>query len=212
MKEDRTPMSTTAIIRWTRQADGTYVKEGELPAHIPTARIFAIDEDYETNLHAACPGVKLRPKEEAIALVERKIAEGSYRDWRYEIRPEISTAESSPAPPVAPSESCEVRLCPNERCKKGPNGTRGIVTNRRAKYCCSYCRVDVCRRNRLKLEQIEKPKRKRRRDAKWKDHAERQRAYQRIHSTAGLPQGIKDLLWIRARTPRVRDNRVPETT
>jgi hypothetical protein len=48
-------MSTQAIIRWTRQADGSYAKEGTLPAEISHARIFAIDEDYETNPHAICP-------------------------------------------------------------------------------------------------------------------------------------------------------------
>jgi hypothetical protein len=52
-----------------------------------------IDEDYERNPHAVCQGLKLRPKEEAIELVERKIAEGSYRAWRYEIRPERSSEE-----------------------------------------------------------------------------------------------------------------------
>jgi hypothetical protein len=71
--------------------------------------------------------------------------------------------------------------CANERCKKGPNGTRGIVKRRRAKYCCAYCRVDVCRRNRPKPEQIKKPSRKRRRDAKYTSNSERQRAYQARH-------------------------------
>ena len=66
-------------LRWTRQSDDSYLKEGTLPADIPTARIFAIDEDYETNPHAVCPGLKLWPREEAVELVERKIAEGSYR-------------------------------------------------------------------------------------------------------------------------------------
>src|SRR5882672_5560847 len=144
-------MSMTAIFRWTRRADGGYVKEGTLPANTPTARIFTIDEDYETNPHAICPGQKLWPKEEAVELVERKIAEGSYRAWRFEIRPEVSTP---PASTEGPSESPAFRPCPNERCKKGPNGTRGIVKSRRAKYCCVYCRVDVCRRSRPKPEQI----------------------------------------------------------
>src|SRR5216683_3508710 len=114
-------MITTAMIRWTRQADGSYIKEGTLPANIPTARIFAIDEDYETNPHAGCPGLKLRPRDEAVELVERKIAEGSYRVWRYEIRPEMPSAEVPPAPALGPSESLASRPCPNERCKKGPN-------------------------------------------------------------------------------------------
>lgn len=90
-------------------------------------------------------------------------------------------------------------LCPNPRCKKGPDGTPGIVQSRRAKYCCRYCRVDVCRRNRPKPEQIEKPKRKRRKDAKHTSPAERQRAYEARHSTRGLPQAIKDYLWMRNR-------------
>ena len=70
-------MSTQAVIRWTRQADGSYAKEGALPAEISDVRIFAIDEDYETNPHAVCPGLKLWPKEEAVELVERKISDGS---------------------------------------------------------------------------------------------------------------------------------------
>ncbi len=100
-------------------------------------------------------------------------------------------------------------LCANVRCRKGPDGTRGIVKSRRAKYCCPYCRVDVCRRSRPKPEQIEKPKRKRRRDAKWKDHAERQRAFQARHSLAGFPQGIRDLVRTRARGAEVGDKCVP---
>jgi hypothetical protein len=197
-------------IRWTRQANGSYIKEGNLPADIPTARIFAIDEDHETNPHAVCPGLKLRPKEEAVTLVERKIADGSYQAWRYEIRPELSNADTPPAPAVTPSESSALRLCPNQRCKKGLNGTRGMVISRRAKYCCKYCRVDACRRSRPKSEQIEKPKRKRRRDAKYTSHSERQRAYQARHSLAGLPQGIKDLLWMRNRRAGVGAIRVQE--
>jgi hypothetical protein len=200
------------FIRWTRQVDGSYVKEGSLPADIPTARVYSVDEDHATNSYARCPGKKLWPREDAIALVESKIADGSYQAWRYEIRPELSNAETPPVPAVGPSESPAFRLCPNQRCKKGPHGTRGIVMSRRAKYCCKYCRVDVCRRSLPKPEQIEKPKRKRRSDAKWKDHAERQRAYQRKNGTAHLPQGIKDLLCTRARGPRVGDNRVQEPT
>jgi hypothetical protein len=102
------------------------------------------------------------------------------------------------------------RLCSNPRCKKGPDGTPGIIESRRAKYCCRYCRMDVCRRNRPKPEQVEKPKRKRRSDAKWKDHSERQRAYQRRNGTAHLPQGIKDLLWMRDRRAGVGAIRVQE--
>jgi len=164
--------------RWTRQADGSYVKEGTLPADIPTARIFAIDEDYEMNPHAVCPGLKLRPKVEAVELVELKIAEGSYRAWRYEIRPEISSAEPPPAPAVGPSESPAFRVCQNQRCRKGLKGTRGIVKNRRAKYCCASCRVSVSRRNRPKPECSDKPERKPRSDKKHESHAARQSAYE----------------------------------
>jgi hypothetical protein len=170
-------MSTQAVIRWTRQADGSYAKEGTLPADISTARIYAIDEDYETNPHGVCPGRKVWTKEEAVELVDRKIAEGSYRVWRYEIRPEVSTAETATAREPASSERPSYGLCANERCKKGPNGTRGPLKSSRAKYCCAYRRVDVCRRSRPKPEHIEKPTRKRRRDAKYSSHSERQRAY-----------------------------------
>ena len=97
-------MSTQAVIRWTRQPDGSYAKEGALPADIPNARIFAIDEDYETNPHAVCPGLKVWPKEEAVDLVERKIAQRSYRAWRYEVRPEVSNAETAAAREQAPSD------------------------------------------------------------------------------------------------------------
>jgi hypothetical protein len=171
-------MSTTAIIRWTRQTDGSYVKEGALPADVPTARIFAIDEDYETNPHAVCPGQELRPKEEAVELVELKIAEGSYRAWRYEIRPEMSSAEVPPAPAVGPSESPAFPSCANERCKKGLNGTQGIVRSRRAKYCSGACRVGVCRRHKPKPPDTDKPKRKPRKDKKHESHAARQSAYE----------------------------------
>ena len=54
-------------------------------------------------------------------------------------------------------------LCANERCKKGPNGTRGIVKSRRAKYRSGSCRVSVCRRQRPKPECAHKPNRKPRR-------------------------------------------------
>jgi len=64
----------------------------------PAVRVFSIDEDYETNPHAVCSGRRLRPRDEAVALVERKIAGGSYRAWRYEIRPEMSESENALAP------------------------------------------------------------------------------------------------------------------
>ena len=93
-----------------------------------------------------------------------------------------------------PPDNPGFRICPNQRCKKGLNGTPGMVKSARAKYCCNYCRIDVCRRNRPKSEQTEKRERKRRKDAKYASHRERQRAYQARHSTADFPQGIKDLL------------------
>jgi len=172
-------MSSTATIRWTRQADGSYLKEGTLPADIPTARIFAIDEDYETNPHAVCPGLKLWPKEEAVELVERKIAKGSYREWRYEVRPEVSSEEVNYAlAVVGPRRPAESRACSNSRCKKGPEGTPGAVTSWKGKYCCASCRVSVCRQNKLKPECTDKPERKPRRDKKHESHAARQNAYE----------------------------------
>ncbi len=205
-------MSTATIIRWTRQADGGYVKEGNLPADIPTVRIFAIDEDYETNPHAVCPGLKLWPKEEAIALVERKIADGSYREWRYEIRPELSNAEATPAPiAVAPLQPANHRVCKNERCRKGPNGTSSVLEGRQRKYCSASCRVAVSRREGTpRPAPMEKPSRKPRSDRKYGSHAERQQAYQKRHSTADLPESIKDLLWMRARRARLTDKAAPE--
>jgi hypothetical protein len=92
-------------------------------------------------------------------------------------------------------------LCANERCRKGPNGTRGVLKSPRAKYCCPYCRVDVCRRSRPKPERIEKTSRKRRRDAKYSSHSERQRAYQARHRQSPLPDAIKDYLAIKAEGP-----------
>lgn len=167
-------------IRWTRQADGTYRREGNLPAAIPTVKIYVIDEDFETNSPTATPGLRLWPKEEAVALVERKIAEGSYKAWRYEIRPEVSSAEVPATTPAAvENQSRDVRLCENSRCKKGPNGSCGVITRSNAKYCSAACRVDSCRcrRRKAKPEEMEKPTRKPRSDRKYRSHAERQRAY-----------------------------------
>jgi hypothetical protein len=172
-------MSNKATIRWTRQADGSYTKEGTLPADIPTARIYVIDDDYETNPHAVCPGLKLWPNQEAIELVERKIAEGSYSEWRYELRPEVSNADANSDPAFSElPRSAQPRTCSNFRCKKGPEGTPGAVTNRKAKYCCAACRVTVCRRNKLKPQRTDGPARKPRRDKKHESHAARQSAYE----------------------------------
>jgi hypothetical protein len=102
-------------------------------------------------------------------------------------------------------------VCANPRCRKGPNGTRGVLKSPRAKYCCPYCRVDVCRQSRPKPEQIEKPSRKRRRDAKYTSHSERQRAYQARHSTSDLPDAIKDYLGIKAGRAEVVGKRFPES-
>ena len=111
--------------------------------------------------------------------------------------------EAIPGPIVVEPLQTPDRLCPNPRCKKGPNGARGIVKSRRAKYCCRYCRVDVCRRSRMKPEQIEKPKRKRRSDAKYISPAERQRAHHKRHRLFPLPKAIEDYLWMRARRAEV---------
>ena len=91
---------------------------------------------------------------------------------------------SLPPTPLEPPQRPESRLCTNERCRKGPNGTRGVLKSKRARYCCPYCRVNVCRRNHPKPKQVEKPKRKRRRDAKYASRAERQRAYDEARSWA----------------------------
>jgi hypothetical protein len=104
------------------------------------------------------------------------------------------TPEQESNPDMGENQPPHDGSCANPRCRKGPNGTRGILKSLRAKYCCPYCRVDVCRRSRAKPEQIEKPKRKRRRDAKYTSHSERQRAYQARHSTSDLPDAIKDYL------------------
>jgi hypothetical protein len=105
--------------------------------------------------------------------------------------------EPEPNPHTLETEPPNHGLCSNERCKKGPNDTRGVLKSRRAKYCCAYCRVDVCRRNRPKPEQTEKPTRKRRRDAKYSSHSERQRAHYARHRSEPLPQAIKDYLHMR---------------
>jgi hypothetical protein len=116
--------------------------------------------------------------------------------------PEIAVSSPVPEPESAQhtreTEPPNHGLCANKRCKKGPNDTRGVLKSRRAKYCCTYCRVDACRRNRPKPEQIEKPARKRRRDAKYSSHSERQRAYQVRHRSEPLPQAIKDYLHMKA--------------
>ncbi len=115
---------------------------------------------------------------------------------------EIAVSSPVPEPESIPhpreTEPPNYGLCSNERCKKGPNDSRGVLKSPRAKYCCAYCRVDVCRRSRPKDEQIEKPTRKRRRDAKYSSHSERQRAYQERHKSEPLPQAIKDYLQMRA--------------
>jgi hypothetical protein len=130
------------------------------------------------------------------------------------IEQEVSV--SSPAPEqesnaqMGENQSPHDGLCSNPRCRKGPNGTRGELKGPRAKYCCPYCRVDVCRRSRPKPERIEKPSRKRRRDAKYNSHSERQRAYQARHSTSDLPDAIKDYLRMRAESTKIKGNRFPE--
>jgi hypothetical protein len=112
--------------------------------------------------------------------------------------PEIAVSSPVPEPESIPhigeGEPAHYGSCANERCRKGPNGTRGALKSSRAKYCCAYCRVDVCRRSRPKPEQSEKPARKRRRDAKYTSHSERQRAYHERHRSEPLPQAIKDYI------------------
>jgi hypothetical protein len=188
------------FIRWTHQDDGSYVKEGALPANLSTARIFEIDEDYETNCHAVSSGKKMWPKEEAIALVGRKIADGSYQAWRHEIRPELSNVETSPATALTISETSAVHLCSNPRYKKGPDGTLGVLKSRRAKYCSPSCRVAVSRREGNPTpKSIQERKRKRRSDAKYQSNAHRQRAYRagleerrRADIRSPLPSSVTD--------------------
>ena len=166
-------------IRWTRQSDGSYAKSGNLPADTPAVRIYVIDEDYETNPRAVCPGLKLRPKDEAVALVEGKIAEGSYRAWRYEIRLETPKADDL-LPPIigVPAQPTEPYTCSNLNCKRGPDASRASVTRRNAKYCCPSCRVSACRQKKPKPLPAEKRTiRKPRCDKKYPSHAARQRAY-----------------------------------
>jgi len=118
------------------------------------------------------------------------------------IEQEVTVSGSAPEqesnPQIGENQTPHDGVCANPRCRKGPNGTRGVLKSPRAKYCCPYCRVDVCRRSRPQPEQIEKPSRKRRRDAKYTSHSERQRAYQARHSTSDLPDAIEDYLRIKA--------------
>jgi hypothetical protein len=126
---------------------------------------------------------------------------------------EIAVSSPVPEPESIPhpreTEPPNYGSCSNERCKKGPNDTRGVLKSRRAKYFCASCRVDVCRRSRPKPEQIEKPTRKRRRDAKYSSHSERQRAHYARHRYV-LPQPIKDYLGMGTRRVGVAVKRVPE--
>jgi hypothetical protein len=122
------------------------------------------------------------------------------------------TPEQESNPQIGEDQSPHDGVCANPRCRKGPDGTRGVLKCPRAKYCCSYCRVDVCRRSRPKPEQIKKPSRKRRRDEKSTSHSERQRAYQARHSTSDLPDAIKDYLGIKARKVGVVGKRFPESS
>lgn len=129
---------------------------------------------------------------------------------------EQEVAVSSPAPEqesnpdIGENQPPHEGVCANPRCRKGSNGTRGVLKSPRAKYCCPYCRVDVCRRSRPKPEQIEKPCRKRRRDAKYTSHSERQRAYQARHNPYPLPEAIKDYLGMRAGSSKVNGKPAPE--
>jgi hypothetical protein len=129
---------------------------------------------------------------------------------------EQDVAGSGPAPEqesnpdIGENQSPHDGSCANPRCRKGPNETRGILKSVRAKYCCPYCRVDVYRRSRPKPEQIEKLTRRRRRDAKYTSHSERQRASWARHRPSPLPEAIKDYLAIEAGRTVVVGKRVPE--
>jgi hypothetical protein len=65
-------------------------------------------------------------------------------------------------------------------------------------------------RSQPKPKQIKEPKRKRRKDAKYASHAERQRAYQARHSTADFPHAVRDLLWMKERRARMAARRIQE--
>src|SRR5712692_3133981 len=99
----------------------------------------------------------------------------------HEVADSGGVPEEGSNPHTGESEPPHDGLCANPRCRKGPDGTRGILKSRIAKYCCAYCRVAVCRRK-------GKSGRKRRRDAKYESAAERQQAFRfgktfrRIHT------------------------------
>ena len=57
------------------------------------------------------------------------------------------TPEQESDPDIGENQPPHDGSCANARCRKGPNGTRGVLKSPRAKYCCPYCRVDVCRRS-----------------------------------------------------------------
>src|SRR5712692_402840 len=98
----------------------------------------------------------------------------------HEVADSGGVPEEGSNPHTGESEPPHDGLCANPRCRKGPDGTRGILKSPRAKYCSNYCRVDVCRRKRkLRPEQMGQPKRKRRSDAKWESPVERKREYER---------------------------------
>ena len=68
----------------------------------------------------------------------------------------------------------------------------------------------VCRWSRPKSEQVEKPKRKRRSDAKYPSDAARQKAYRDRHRVPQffIPQAVKDYLeMVKDRKARLTDNR-----
>jgi hypothetical protein len=155
---------------------------------------------------------------------QRASARGGVHTWRIFQREEIIndhhrrtkivslalTPEEEGSPHVGENQPPHYGLCANPRCRKGPSGTRGVLKSPRAKYCCTYCRVDVCRRSRPKPEQSEKPTRKRRRDTKYSSRAERQRAHYARHRSEPLPQPIKDYLGIGARRAGEAGKRAPE--
>jgi len=123
------------------------------------------------------------------------------------IKHEVSLSGLEPKPKSKPhmvkTQSGHCGSCANERCRKGSNGTRGALKSSQTKYCCAYCRVDVCRRSRPKPEQIKKPTRKRRRDAKYGSHSERQRAHYARYRYL-LTQPIKDYLGMGTRRAGAR--------
>ena len=128
----------------------------------------------------------------------------------HEVEDSGAVPEEESNPHGGEAEPRQDGLCANLRCKKGPNGSRGALKSKRAKYCSASCRVMVCRRSRPKPEQVGKPPRKRRSDAKYPSDAARQMAYRDRHRVPQffIPQTVKDYLeMVKDRKATLTDSR-----